>query len=567
MLIVFPRLLLIILVCGMAMMSAAQTTTSQTLVVDAETDEPLAYCHIYFPSLHSGTITNQDGAFDMAGVPPGDSVRFSYVGYETRWLTASEVLRQGRIALRPKSILLSESVILGEDSFLYKAVARCRKRMQSQPQQIAKAYFHLESVSNDVPLEMMQCYYNATIQGCHINELALKNGRAALPRPEDGYYVSLNTSKAIVMLDLTNASSQFPANPLQLSGSQCRKRFNLVRLPSYSDASVLHIAFTPKRGPGRHFEGEMWIDAHTFALPKIVLKCQEAVLHPFKPINEESVIRSVAFQVTQSFSVDGDVSFLDHVDFSYNLDFLMRVDQKLEPLSVHTQGLLYLYERGAAFILPYFDYDDRLNDYHKISFIPYDEAFWDETWGFKFTALQLKRLAWLREQGVLVNYKDVFHDAGLFGVNNVLWSEERIRFGFDAASNVRNRMGLHVQLFLDINKTEEGLRYTSATVLDVYRSYNWMEDSDRITCYVNMYFDMAEIVRRELVETLEGGPRTELFARKAYRESANRLRFILTRLTRETDYGRNRIKMREWNDRIRDVLGIDNLTLFLGNVK
>ena len=533
-------------------------------MVDAETGAPLVYCHVYFPRLQSGTITNQDGAFDLKDVAPGDSVRISYVGYETRNLVVADILAEPRVAMTQQSIVLDETVVVSEDALLYKAVAKCRQRMLRQPEQVSKAYFHLETVSEDVPLEMMQCYYNAQTKGCHVNKLDLKNGRAGLPSPEDGYYVSLNTSKAIAMFDLTNPNFQFPGNPLQLRRNECRKQFNLVRLPSFSDAQTLHIAFMPKTSDNRYFEGELWMDAGTYALKKIVLVCTDAQLHPFKPISEQSVIRSVSFQITQTFVQEGGFSFLNHVDFSYDLQFLTRVEKELTPLDVHTQGLLYMYDRGAQFILPFFSYDERHNDYRKISFLPYDDAFWEESWGFKFSALQLKRLAWLREQGVLLNFKDVLRQSGLFLSNNVLWSENRIKLNYHPEAEIKNRLSMTVQLFLDVNETEDGMRYTSATYLDAFRSYNFMGDSDEIRCYVNMFFDLAEIARRDLLAKLESGPHTEAFARKAYQDARNDLKLTLARFTRETQYGRQRLELQKWNSEIRARLDIDNIALILG---
>ena len=240
-----------------AFIMLAITTNAQTIqgkVLDSTNDEPLIYCHIKFIGADGGTLSNGDGEFEIANTASVDSVRVSYIGYKAQTLALGELRDTKVIRLDPQSIELGEISILGEDEYLYKAMSKCRKVMQRQPAQTSKAYFHLETLTRDVPMEMMQCYYNATTKGCRVTDLQLKNARAGLPKFEGGgYFVSLNTTRAIAKLDLTDLDDDFPLNPLQLSKSKCKEEFDLVRLPSFSDENTLHIAFTPKNERGIHF--------------------------------------------------------------------------------------------------------------------------------------------------------------------------------------------------------------------------------------------------------------------------------------------------------------------------
>lgn len=157
---------------ALALMPSVYTWSQSTVlgyVVDSDTKEPLIYCHIMIASRDKGTITNEDGEFELSGVIPGDTVVVSYIGYHSKRLSIADLMHTPIIELRQQYIELGELVIYGEDEYLYKAVAKCRALMLKQPAQTSKVYFHLETTSNNTPLEMIQCYYNGTSQGCASN--------------------------------------------------------------------------------------------------------------------------------------------------------------------------------------------------------------------------------------------------------------------------------------------------------------------------------------------------------------------------------------------------------------
>ena len=555
------RVALTCALCTLCMAAVGQLTQGQ--VVDGESGEPLIYCHVRYIGQPGGTITNEDGEFEVDGSVV-DSIEVSYIGYRSQRLSVHSLEDSSVVRLMPMSIELGEISILSEDDGLYRIVAKCARTMQRQPAMTSKAYFHLETLTRDVPLEMMQCYYNGTVEGCAVKDLQLKNGRAGLPKLEGGgYYVSLSTTRAIIGSDLTEPGIEFPVNPLQLKRKECMLAFDLVRLPSFSDENTFHIAFTPKVANGGFYEGEMWIDRETYTLLKIILDCENATAYPFAMINENTTIGDIDFHIVQTYEKIGDDVYLDQIDFTYDLLMELKGEKQIDRLKLQTKGLLYMYEKDSDFVLPYFNYEPWYNDYERISCIPYDPIFWDETWGFKFSSLQLQRMGFFQREGVLLNFRQQYEDQLALRSNSVIWDpENRVSARYRGTKYNSAVPPIAAQVFLDINTSADTLRYASSTVLDLLRMYGYQEDPAVNNCFANIYFDLAEVSRRKLMRAIESASGDASAADRLYNDARKDLEDTLRKFERETRFGKNTKKLALWNALIKDELAIDNMELY-----
>ncbi|MEO0731976.1 MAG: carboxypeptidase-like regulatory domain-containing protein [Bacteroidota bacterium] len=116
---------LLVLLALLSASLAAQTVTGS--VLDATTQEPLAYVHIGVPGKNLGVISTDVGTFriDLSTVGPEEKIRFSILGYETRELKKAAFLDgEMKVQLRPiaypiEGILVtstkSEKLRLGRD--------------------------------------------------------------------------------------------------------------------------------------------------------------------------------------------------------------------------------------------------------------------------------------------------------------------------------------------------------------------------------------------------------------------------------------------------------------------
>jgi len=89
-------------------------TKYQSQVIDAETNEPLAFVSVVLKGQSKGTITDIDGRFTITTSEPNDIILFSYVGYENLEKSALEITNI--ITLRPSTEVLKEVTILAGEN-------------------------------------------------------------------------------------------------------------------------------------------------------------------------------------------------------------------------------------------------------------------------------------------------------------------------------------------------------------------------------------------------------------------------------------------------------------------
>lgn len=85
------------------------------LVLDLETNKALPYANIY--NLHKGigVISNEQGHFsiDLSDLLNTDTLRFQYIGYNTRYITIAELNTNSIVFLEEDIINLSETIVFG----------------------------------------------------------------------------------------------------------------------------------------------------------------------------------------------------------------------------------------------------------------------------------------------------------------------------------------------------------------------------------------------------------------------------------------------------------------------
>ena len=86
---------LIILFAFFLSVSTAQQISIQGIVKDSETNQPLINANVYISTYYVvGTSTNEKGIFKLKGIAEdNDTLYITYVGYQTQWITISELFK------------------------------------------------------------------------------------------------------------------------------------------------------------------------------------------------------------------------------------------------------------------------------------------------------------------------------------------------------------------------------------------------------------------------------------------------------------------------------------------
>ncbi|MBN2236454.1 MAG: carboxypeptidase-like regulatory domain-containing protein [Bacteroidales bacterium] len=115
----------------------AQGIKYQGLVVDEKTKEPLAFVNIISSSGRYGSTSDIDGKFAIVLPPGNDSLRFSYLGYETKFVATNQLKGPKTIFLTPKQFELAEFVVVPGPNLAHRIIKNVvNNRDQNNPQKL-----------------------------------------------------------------------------------------------------------------------------------------------------------------------------------------------------------------------------------------------------------------------------------------------------------------------------------------------------------------------------------------------------------------------------------------------
>lgn len=577
---VVANTLFLILLTGFFMTGSAQSSL-KGYVKDQVTGLPVAYCSVALKQDHTGTISNEEGEFILR-MHETDTLLFSCIGYKKQQTSVASFMKDPVIKLAPDVNMMSEVTVTADNSFLYDIMENCRKKLLESKNRTSKVYFMLESEIEKQPVEFLESYYNGTVNNSSINDLRFKNGRVGIAPYDSGFFLNLNTSKAIAFISLLNNNGYFPGIPFQLGKSKLKKEYNLSLKSVYSaNSSIYHIAFSPKTKTGSWFEGEAWINKTNHELIKIILRASDAEIHPFQPIFPNSKIEKVDLEISKSYKTEQQANVLEHINFSYSLKYsTSKSTRAVKPEAareVRSKCLMYFYDYNHSFEIPHFEYNSLMDDYRKISLLSYNNDFWKDNKGLIYSEKMRNSIRYFKTNGFLINYKGKINSGTkLFETNNILWNKDlRIsvkqniikgdtlqRQEFNNQSFLSNLYNLRSQIFLDVNTINDTLRHYSVSVFDVYETFYRLPEESYTNCFINIYFDLCEIERRNMEKKLSKGLLSAQQIDLVYTEANNNLHETEKKYLKEVQLGKNTLKLKAWNQYVYEQLNIDNFKIF-----
>ncbi|OYT15475.1 MAG: hypothetical protein B7C24_12815 [Bacteroidetes bacterium 4572_77] len=568
----------------------AQTRINNT-IIDAKTKQVLTYCNVYNNTLGNGVISNADGQFSIEINSLNDIISFSFLSYETRNITAKEINQYHTISLKQKQYQLQEIEIHSDNDYLYEALVNCRKMLKkSKREQISKAFFILNTSTNQQPLEILECYYNAYQKAGKLDDLYQKNGRFALLPLDSRIFLNLSTTRVLHMINLQKENELLPSIILQFNKRDMKKRYR-VKL-EYSDSSLYKISFSSLENKNNLFAGEIWLNKNTYYIKKISLNVQNTTKHPFVALGGDS-LRNISLQISYTFSENDKAIKIKHMEFNmqmnYNSQRVASIDNKPQKLKrdLEISTILYFYDFGNPFLLPYFDYDNNYRDYRKISIIPYNKTFWENR-KLLLTKEQKDNIALMKDDGLFINYdqnnygknfmkkeskESNLHSNGFWEhLSHLFWSpEERITFNdiFIIQQNppshpysgfTSDQYDFKVQIFLDINPINGVYNCQSYTILDLTKTFYYLETNEYSNAFVNIYFDICEIERQKMEKQLLIHNKSLDQINSIYKQTLLDIAEITYTYKKEVQAGKNTLMLKKWNNYVLNELGIDNLS-------
>jgi hypothetical protein len=563
----------------------------QLLTADSLTFIP--YVSIKNLTLKQATISNEEGYFQLPVFDENDSIVIASFEYETVRFKVENLNTFFLIYLEPKTKKLDAVTVRPQNQDPLIKLLLSVKNTPQTTTQTAKSYFYLRTYQDTNQIELIEGYYNLTYKGYDITDINLKAGRLGLTAVNDRYFSSHNSVKAIVEMKLLQESDLFMFTPLTINRKKIGEQFHLQLQDRFADEngdSIAVIRYTPKFEDSENFSGTIWLNESQRTAMKIVMECENCKKHPFKPIFPlTDSIANINLRITKTFQDQRGRSTFEHVDLAYSLDYFSRKNtDHARNYSISSNAVLFVYDAKHPFVLPYFEIDADLSDYLKINAYTYNPFFWNTKNEFSMNQQEIENQRYFSSPTTLTNSdffktfnNDTLRNSNLIrkkGISEsqfVHWSPDRIvwrdlrkdSLSLNATSAIiANRYNLEVQFYFDWNNYQDSVNVLTDVIFDPYKSYYHLPIDAYTTCFINMYFDLCEIQRRELQKKFNHLNKKNVSAYfecfYAFQTIAEkeRQRFLL-----EIDRGTNERNLLKWNRYIYEQLNINNVQIFLGN--
>jgi hypothetical protein len=582
------RIVFFVLSCFLPFYGFTQSAV-EGKVIDAETKAPLPFATIGVKGTPYGTIANEDGVFRMSRIAETDTLVVGFLGYFSQELLPKDLRENGIVLMKPKAIQIKTFTVSGDSEPYFDIIVACRKRLLKKSRLECKAYLELHTQVNDTRSEIIEMYYNADLRSGNMNALTYKSGRQAIAKVNNSFFLNLSTSSIFQKFNLVVGDVDMPDSPLEMNKKGMMKTYELSLLSS-DDDDYYHLMFKPKTDENKIFGGEIWIEKETFNPIEIKLKIEQAVVKPFIPIFPTDSLADIFMQITQRFDVFDDVLVPSLQRFEYGFDSYTPYDTRF-PISprnlgaikpIRSDGVMYYYDYDQPFIKPKYKYVVELNDYQKIQNTPYHANFWNVESALVESDRMEQSLSFFKQYGRLSNQgstqlDDLFLGMGTYmDHTNSFWSDSlRLRVNTDFLNTevsshegfhsvpIRSRYQLSTQVYLDVVETSDTLFYFTETVFDIYNSFYNLESDSMTNVFVNLYFDLAEVARREIEKEIESLETLSVERINAiYDKQMTALYYRQQRYLDETSSGRNIEALQKYNSEIKESLSVDNFEVF-----
>ncbi|MBR1667724.1 MAG: carboxypeptidase-like regulatory domain-containing protein [Bacteroidaceae bacterium] len=247
----------------------AQQTVFRARVVDAETEEAMPYVNVYQKD-GRGCVSNMEGDFTIM-VDAGDSVRFSFVGYQTCSWKANEIPKV--VKMQPATISMGDVTILSDIAILMNTYKTLQKEYQLHKEATSPFFNHV-TLKNKAQTEMIEALLSAE-SAVNLRKPKLHAGQYWGLSAEGDTLPSL--MEKMDMQNLMNIGLMMPDHPSRentftipfpskCSPSHLKRLYNISSVPMMHDARLIYRIQLEKKKPekDRLLGGTLYVDAESF---------------------------------------------------------------------------------------------------------------------------------------------------------------------------------------------------------------------------------------------------------------------------------------------------------------
>jgi hypothetical protein len=377
-----------------------------------------------------------------------------------------------------------------------------------------------------------------------------------------------------------------PSSAGNFSYHRLRKLFDIqIIQTSVEDGNKkMVLQFIARKDSTTLFSGIAWINFTEKTIEQLYFSIRDNSFFYLQPIFEGD--KTDLTQVSLGFTFDNSDKghpVIDRVSLDYSLIYTsLRLNNTIK---IASEGNLILYDYSNPFpeILPKGLLESQVNDYQKISCLPYDSVFWSSQIVTPQSDKQKSFIDYFRSNGILVNFSKSLDS--ITGSNYIHWSANSDVSFIDIpnkAPSPKNH-SLSIGMLPSVNAPDyppcdvickiivnplnmiDSLHLSSITLLNRTDSYYLLGNSLKATVFINLVFDLYEEQRRELVTTCNQ-------LNKLHKLNLDEFQFIYSKALKqgndtinifkaETENGTSFEELDSWYSVISAKIGVDRCSL------
>lgn len=557
--------------------SVYSQVTIQGIVLDNATMQELPYATVSIANTTVGTTSNEQGEFLLYidDTIANKQISISYLGYKKESYNFNDILTNTNVGLDTLPYLLNEvEILFYNEKYLVNLIQKAldKKRDSKINKTNAKCLIKIITSNNNEPVEMIETLGQAdlnTIDG--ITDISIKTGKIAYESNSNYKFFNLDFTKTL------SGFSAFRKNPnkylVPLSVCNMNKRklkkeyvFDNQAVSQYKSEKVLNISCKTKKENSNSLNTNISIGVKSFEIYSLTCYGNIKTNTIFKPMIESHEIDSLYIEITLLFKNHPDDSaFLKNLIVEYDLNYY-------DTLNIHnitSRMIVNLYDYYNEFYLPKFKFSNNDNDYIKLFHLHYDSIYWYKNYFSVESDIEKEYKDYFKESGTLVNYdkNDSFDyldsNVGVY----IIWSENKLKWEninndsnynplhyFDGTS-YRDRQfdddlfNIDIQIYIDVYKTDRSFNIYTESVFSKNASFYYLEKSSEALDFINLYFDIYEIARSRIVNTIKLSKTiTESIIDSIYNVEINNLHVQIDRYKNEVNRGMKKENMKKWLD-------------------
>lgn len=241
--------------------SAQQKVVSR--IVDITTGEPLSFASVYVNGSNS-TISNVDGEF-VVEVEETDSLRFSYLGYQTKWVCAKDIGTD--VGLSNDDHMLNEVTVLATKLIIKNALKKLKKEYKENKKTQSNFFYRQMSFCDKTCTTFLESFFSGK-SAIQLRDLSLVTGRyVSLASFETANPLNFYTFAQVSVFSSKSESRGYD-QAVPICADYAYEFKTSTSTVNHNGEPVYKIDFKPKDPKRWSVEASVYIDASNFEILK-----------------------------------------------------------------------------------------------------------------------------------------------------------------------------------------------------------------------------------------------------------------------------------------------------------